>query len=356
MIKSSDNFFTAGKVLEYTQKRTPDFNNLLLVLDRKVPARPTLFEFFMNENIYKELTGLDSPPLSEGVVKRISVLMHAFRNAGYDYITVPAPFLFPIREHPADKSFSLNETSMIRDRKSFDEYPWPDIGSVDFSYMSDLEGIILPGMKCITYGPCGVLENATQILGYENMCYLIYDDPKLVSDVFERIGEILLEYYGNVLDYNCVGASIVNDDWGYRTQTLLKAEDMRKYVMPWHKKIVERIHKSGKPAILHSCGQLDKVYDDIIDDIGFDAKHSYEDAILPVEEFYERYKSRIAVLGGIDLNFVCTKTPEEVYERSVSMIKTAGVHGGYAHGTGNSVPVYVPHANYYALILAALTL
>jgi hypothetical protein len=45
---------------------------------------------------------------------------------------------------------------------------------------------------------------------------------------------------------------------------------------PWHKKIVDVIHDSGKPAILHSCGNLAEVMEDIIEDLHYDGKHSYE--------------------------------------------------------------------------------
>ena len=47
----------------------------------------------------------------------------------------------------------------------------------------------------------------------------------------------------------------------------------------------------------------------LIDEMGYDGKHSYEDTIEPVEEAYERYHRRIAILGGIDVNFVCRATP-----------------------------------------------
>jgi uroporphyrinogen decarboxylase len=135
---------------------------------------------------------------------------------------------------------------------------------------------------------------------------------------------------------------------------MLAPADMRKYVVPWHKKIVEVIHKSGKPAILHSCGNLRLLMDDIIDTIGYDAKHSYEDNIMPVEEAYEEYGDRIAILGGIDVDFVCRATPEEIKKRSAAMLERVKGRGGYALGTGNSVPEYVPQENYFAMISAAL--
>ena len=134
---------------------------------------------------------------------------------------------------------------------------------------------------------------------------------------------------------------------------MLSPEDMRQYVFPWHKQIVEVIHQTGKPAILHSCGNLEKVMDDVIDDMKYDAKHSFEDVIEPVEQAYEKYGDRIAILGGIDLDFVCNSTPEEIQKRCKEMLERTGQKGGYALGTGNSVPEYVPQENYFALIKTA---
>ena len=110
----------------------------------------------------------------------------------------------------------------------------------------------------------------------------------------------------------------------------------------------------GKPAILHSCGHFERIIEDIIEDMGYDARHSYEDAILPVEEAYERYHARIAILGGIDLDYVCRADPQDVYARSKAMLRRAAGRGGYALGTGNSVPDYVPDEGYFAMLRAAL--
>ncbi|MEE4195960.1 MAG: uroporphyrinogen decarboxylase family protein, partial [Anaerolineae bacterium] len=111
---------------------------------------------------------------------------------------------------------------------------------------------------------------------------------------------------------------------------------------------------AGIPAILHSCGNFSRVIDDIVDDMQFDARHSYEDTIWPVEEAYESLHQRIAILGGIDVDFICRSTPEAVYERSKAMLLKTKGRGGYALGTGNSVPEYVPDEGYFAMIRAAL--
>ena len=69
-----------------------------------------------------------------------------------------------------------------------------------------------------------------------------------------------------------------------------------------------------------------------------------------MEDAYERWGGRIAILGGIDVDFVCRSTPEQIRERSRAMLKRAQKRGGYALGTGNSVPEYVPDENYLAMI------
>ena len=198
-----------------------------------------------------------------------------------------------------------------------------------------------------------VLENVTYIMGYENLCLQLADDPELVAEVADGVGSRLLRYYELAAVHPGVGACIVNDDWGFHTQTLLSAADLRTYITPWHKKMVQVIHAAGKPAILHSCGQLESVMDDIIDDIGFDAKHSFEDAILPVERVYDRYASRIAILGGLDVDFLCRATPDAVYDRARRMLEKTGCKG-YALGSGNSIPYYVPVEGWAAMVCAAL--
>jgi len=182
---------------------------------------------------------------------------------------------------------------------------------------------------------------------------MLADDPELVGMIVEKIGRSLFDYYAQIVGHDSVGAIMVNDDWGFNTQTMLSTADMEKYIFPWHRKIVDVAHKANKSVMLHSCGNLEAVHNVIIDDIKFDAKHSYEDKIVPVEEMYDVFKGKIAVLGGLDIDFVCRKSVDEVYERSLNMLKKTNCEG-YALGTGNSIPDYLADEQYFAMILAAL--
>ena len=143
-----------------------------------------------------------------------------------------------------------------------------------------------------------------------------------------------------------------NDDWGFNTQTFLPPDAMRKYVFPWHRKIVRAAHDAGIPAALHSCGNPFEILDDVIYDMKFDARHSYEDKIMPVEQFYTLYHDKLAILGGMDFDFVTRGTPEQIRERSKNMLNIAKT--GYALGTGNSHADAIPDENFFAMLKSAL--
>jgi len=334
-------------------KYQPDINELLRVLDKKRPSRPVLFELFMNPTVYKLLAGYK--PDDDTVDAQNRVLIDAFHAGGYDYATIHASdFTFPVRARATQKTASLNDGFVITDEKSFEEYKWPDPEDFDYSPLDSLGKYMPDGMKLMVLGPCGVLENAIMLVGYENLCYMLIDEPDLVERIFTEVGTRLLKYYEIAAGHDAVGVVMVNDDWGFKTQTFLSPKDMRRFVFPWHKKIVETAHKNNKPAILHSCGYAGEIMDDIIDDIKFDGKHSYEDIILPVEENYKRWGSRISILGGMDVDFLIQSSPEDIRKRSDMMLDLAEEHGSYALGSGNSIPEYIPYDNYRAMIDAAL--
>jgi uroporphyrinogen decarboxylase len=335
------------------RKDLPDFDNLLAVLRRKVPDRPTLFEFYFNERIYRRVMPGPAPTDPDAWMRRF---IHTFHRLGYDFATILLPgFQFSdpdLRE--TKETFSMNDGAVIRNRQEFDAFDWPDPDDADYDLLDRLSGDLPKGMKLIPYTPDGVLENVMRLMGFDTLCFNLHDHPQLVEDVFEQVGSRLVRYYEKAIRYECVGACLANDDWGFISNTFISTDALRRLVFPWYKKIVDLSHAAGKPVILHSCGFFENIIEDIIEDLRFDGRHSYEDNIMPVEIAYEKYHDRIAIIGGIDVRFICESTPDEVYARSKAMLDRASERGGFALGTGNSVPEYMPDENFFALIRAAL--
>jgi uroporphyrinogen decarboxylase len=337
--------------------RQPDFANLLAILRRQIPSRPTPFEFILNNTIYARVTGRPVPADGDGKAW-CPYLVEAFYKLGYDYAVIGGwqlnALVFPMGQKRTEKSKSLNEGALITDRASFDRYPWPDLNESRLEPLRRINNELPEGIKMIASGVEGVLEAAIELVGFENLCLMLYTEPDLIKEIFDHIGSRILNYYRHVVQFDSIGAIIDNDDWGFKTQTMLAPPDMRRLIFPWHKKIAETAHAAGKPVILHSCGNLEAVIDDIIKDLKIEGKHSYEDTIIPVEQAIERWGDRIAIIGGIDVDFLTKSTTDQIRQRTTKIIDRSMQKGGIAIGSGNSIPYYIPIDHYCAMVQAVM--
>lgn len=333
----------------------PNFENILSVLKREKPERPTLFEFIIDHKFLKNFSGMevDTEKIS---IQYFRMVIEGFKKAGYDFVSLYSSRMDTLRfetgKANSKHSKSQNEGWIINDWESFEKYAWPDITSINYEWFEKIENELPEGMKYMACSNGGVLENTIEIVGFDNLCTLSLLDEELTKHIFDAVGARLLAYYQTISQMDHIGIVMVNDDWGFNTQTVLSPEAMRKFVTPWHKKIVRAVHDAGKPAVLHSCGNVKELMNDIIDDIGFDGKHSFEDNIYPVEQAYEWWGDRIAILGGIDMDFLTTRGPEAIRKRVKELIELTADNGGYAIGSGNSIPAYIPEENFRAMIEA----
>ncbi len=334
------------------RKYPADFHQLEKVLCRWKPDRPVLFEYFVNGDLISFVNSESFSSLTSRA-DQIKAIIRFFYRMGYDYATVPAryfdSFSFKTASHQTKATTSQNAGAVITDRKSFELYHWPDPEQGNIALLESMAAELVEGMKFIVPGPGGLLENVIDLVGFENLCFMIYEDEELAQTIFDEVGWRLLRFYERCSSLVSVGALIVNDDWGFKTQTMLAPETLRQYVIPWHKKMVDAIHQNGKYAILHSCGNLNEVIDDIVGDMKYDAKHSFEDNIIPVEQAWKLWHDRIAIMGGIDMDFLVRNEPEAIKERGRKILTLTGSEA-YALGSGNSIPAYVPIENYLAMV------
>jgi uroporphyrinogen decarboxylase len=205
------------------------------------------------------------------------------------------------------------------------------------------------GMKIIAR-KSGVLENVTWIMGYERLALALHDDPPLCRAMFDRVGGLLLNVFETMAEMEAVGALWLGDDMGFKTQTMISPDDLRRYVFPWQKRIAEAAHARGKPFLLHACGNIEAVMPDLIEDVGIDARHSFEDVILPVAEAKRRYGDRIAILGGVDVDLLARGSVDEVRAATRRILEACMPGGGYGLGSGNSVANYVKVENFLAML------
>jgi len=248
-----------------------------------------------------------------------------------------------------DRAWADEHHGAIADWEDFERYPWPAVEEVDFFPFEYLNDHLPEGMGLISCHAGGIFEHLSWIMSVEGLCMALYDAPDLVNAVSDKIGTLMMGFYKHILDLDRVIVIFPGDDMGFRTGTFLAPSALREYCLPWHRRFAEMTHARGLPYFLHSCGNLETIMEDLISEVGIDGKHSFEDAILPVQDFQVRYGDRIAVLGGVDINILTASSPERVREHTRFLMETCGGRGRYAIGSGNSIPSYIPVDNYLAM-------
>ncbi|MEW6718802.1 MAG: uroporphyrinogen decarboxylase family protein [Chloroflexota bacterium] len=285
--------------------------------------------------------------------------IESWYRLGYDFVRFERGLPFPMKQtilpDPVPGSDKLRawadqHEGSIRTWEDFERYPWPTIEQMDFFPFEYLNSHLPEGMGLMSSHAGGILEHLSWIMSFEGLCFALHDDPGLVKAVADKLGELMTGFYKHLLDLPHLIAVFPGDDMGFRTGTLVSPDTLRELVLPWHKRFAAMAHAKGLPYFLHSCGNVLKIMEDLITDVGIDGKHSYEDVIIPVQEFQARYGDRIAVLGGLDVNILAASSPDQVREKARFLIETCGSRGRYALGSGNSIPSYVPVANYLAML------
>jgi len=238
-----------------------------------------------------------------------------------------------------------------------------DFGMIDWQYgisqasqkFLDMAQLHLPeGMK-LTVGLCGVMEIASVILGNEKFYLGLYDDPEWMGEFLTRIGDATAVAADEITQHPSTGVLVIGDDMGSNNNLLVSPEILRKWIIPCHKRCVEYAHNRGIPVVLHSCGNVHDIMDDVIDVAQIDAKQSFDDNSWPVEKFKMEYGDRIVTIGGVDMTLLSdTNGTERVRQRTRDIMHACWGDGRYAVGCGHCVATYTPIENVLAMQEEAL--
>lgn len=339
---------------------TPDYRNILDAAWNRKPKRLPLYEHIICAEIMEKILGEKFAGLIDGDAndqKRFFELTCRFwKEMTYDTVS----FEICINDITPGGGALLGErTGVIQNRADFDKYPWDDLPRIWWETarprFDALVASLPSGMKCIGGVGNGVFEISEDLVGYETLCMLQYDDPELFAELYRKIGDLHVKLWQEFLPRYGEHYVVcrVGDDLGFKTSTLLAPETLLEHVIPQYRRIIEVIHQAGKPHLQHSCGKIFPVMDAWIS-AGINVKHSNEDAIAQYDEWIARYGDRIGLFGGIDTDRLCRMKPDDVYAFVVEEgTRFRAKAKGYALGSGNSIPDYVPVEGYLAMIRAA---
>lgn len=344
----------------------PDWQAFLdCILRKGTPQRVHFAELFLDGEIQQAIcarygllkdVGADDPFCAQKRHLAVQQFM------GYDYVRcgLDGPAIELERLNAPDtadmkreggRNFINEHTGPITNQKQFESFPWPDpekASTRSLEWYSEN----LPENMCIigSGGFAHFAEYITWLMGYETLCYALHDNRDLVAAIAGQLNQMYHVAAKRMVQFERVKLLWGSDDMGYKTGTLISPSDLRVFVLPGHKAMAKIAHKAGRPYLLHSCGKLDAIMGDLVDDVGIDGIHSFEDTIVRVTDMKETWGDRIALLGGIDVDFLCRANEEQIRNRVRDTLEKCMPGGGYCLGTGNSVANYIPLDNYLTML------
>ena len=332
---------------------TPDYRRLEAAARNQDTGWIPLYEHLIGDGVIGAVMGQDLTGLLQGGdsdrLEYFRSYCAFFKKMGYDTVSWEGTIGETM---PGSGALGRHIKGVIQTREDFEAYPWDTLPDRYFeTYGKCFEALreAMPaGMKAVGGVGNGIFECVQDLVGYEDLCYMRVDDPELYEDLFRKVGENNLKIWQRFLrEYGAIYCVCrFGDDLGFKSNTLLPAEEIRTLIIPQYRKIVDAVHQTGKPFLLHSCGQIFDVMDDLIRDAHIDAKHSNEDQIAPFPVWVEKYGDKIGNFGGIDTDAVCRLDKSSLRAYITDVVRQCAGHGGFAFGSGNSIPDYVPVENY----------
>jgi uroporphyrinogen decarboxylase len=339
------------------------------LMGREKREKPPLVEYIIDWSIAKvileEMIGKEWVDYDPNDREKQSAFwdnyIELWYRLGYDFVKLEIGYPFEERHIFAPDTASQGIRSWVDEHQGaimswedFEAYRWPTLDMVDFFPYEYIASHLPEGMGLIASHSGGIYEHLSWIMSYEGLSYALYDDPALVEAVANKLGQLMEEYYEKLLKIENIIAIFPGDDMGFKSGTLIHPDYLRKYILPWHKRFAEMAHSKGIPYFLHSCGNVEAIMEDLIEDVRIDGKHSFEDVIIPAWEFHRKYGGRIATLGGVDVNVLASATPSELRKYVRNLIDKCAPLGRFAVGSGNSIPNYIPLENFLTMLDEAL--
>ena len=97
---------------------------------------------------------------------------------------------------------------------------------------------------------------------------------------------------------------------------------------PYYKKIISAAHKNNLDMMLHICGNISEIIEDLIE-IGLDVLQIDQQDNMGIEVLGEKYKGRITFFCPVDIQTtLCTGDQQKIKEKAVQLLECFGDETG----------------------------
>jgi hypothetical protein len=198
------------------------------------------------------------------------------------------------------------------------------------------------------------IEHAYHAATLELFCYLLDDDPGLVSEWLETIYQQEMRRVHAIADAKRSPVVLTYGDIAYKDKLIFSPDFLRREFFPRLKVLNDTWHNYGFKCLFHSDGNLMEVMEDIIA-AGSDGLNPIEVvAGMDLAELKRLYGDRLFFAGGIDVSqLMAFGTPEQVKAACRDAIRAAGPGGGYFLGGTTELHNALPARNIAAMVDSA---
>ncbi len=248
----------------------------------------------------------------------------------------------------ADKDIGVIDKPVIEDIANHN-YRFPKVDAAHIR--KNMEQLVQNKMDKFIYAGIGfsMFERAWSLCSIENLLVAMILEEEAVEALLAAICQYDLDVLEIMLEYEIDGVYF-GDDWGQQKGLIMGPEHWRRFIKPNMKKLYDRAHQSGKFVLQHSCGDISEIYEDLIE-IGLNAHQTFQPEIYDIKQFKDEFGDRLTVWGGISTQQVLPfKTPEEVKQECVRIMRSLGKNGGLIVAPTHDVPFDVPPENILAML------
>ncbi len=200
--------------------------------------------------------------------------------------------------------------------------------------------------RVITVKIPGGFDEPRQLMGEENLCLSYYQQPELIHEMLNTIGETAFKVLDIVSSRVQVDMLFVHEDMAGKSGPLAGPAQINEFIKPYYRKIWDMLKKRGARLFSQdSDGNMDPVIDVFLD-AGVNLMFPMEPAAgMDIVKTREKYGNKLAFIGGID-KFALQKSKEDITAELEYKIPPIVKTGGCVLGLDHRIPAEVPLKNY----------
>ncbi len=191
-------------------------------------------------------------------------------------------------------------------------------------------------------------ERAWTLRGMTNLMMDFYDHPGFVHALLGAIADWNIAQVHEAVTYD-IDAVYFGDDWGQQRGLQMGPKLWHEFIYPPLKRMYGAVKEAGKRVFIHSCGDVDELFDDLIA-IGLDCFNPFQPEVMDVLALLKTYRNRLTFHGGMSTQRTLPYgTVDEVVAETERLL-AAGAEGNYIFAPAHAVEGDVPVENMVAMI------